>query len=94
MKPTYDLTIHFGVKGAVATAGCVTLAYGEGQENEMIEDFKKYLECPAEFEKMYGKTPPPAGIGGGYSTLSEGPLQAGGYSLQAGAVHGRTRKQF
>ena len=84
MKPKYDLTIKFGVKGAVATAGCVTLAYGEGQENEMVEDFRKYLESPEWFEKMYwgGLSPLPQ-----VSTLSEGPLQTG-------VVHGHRRKQL
>ena len=53
MKPKHDIYISFGVKGARVDVGCVTLYYGEGQENEMIGDFERYLSEPEEMEKLY-----------------------------------------
>lgn len=96
MKPKYDLTIKFGIKGAVVMAGCVILAYGEGQESQMIEDFKKYLECPEEFEKMYDK---PTAIGAFADTMQNRSKEAvydarAAAVSQSAAVHGHTRKQF
>ena len=56
MKPKHDIYISFGVKGAKVDVGCVTLYYGEGQENEMVGDFKRYLSEPEEMEKLYSKS--------------------------------------
>ena len=56
MKPKHDIYISFGAKGAKVDVGCVTLYYGEGQENEMIRDFERYLSEPEEMEKLYSKS--------------------------------------
>ena len=56
MKPKHDIYISFGAKGAKVDVGCVTLYYGEGQENEMVGDFKRYLSEPEEMEKLYSKS--------------------------------------
>ena len=57
MKPKHDIYISFGAKGAKVDVGCVTLYYGEGQENEMIRDFEKYLYGPEEMEKLFKNSP-------------------------------------
>ena len=56
MKPKHHIYISFGAKGAKVDVGCVTLYYGEGQENEMIRDFERYLSEPEEMEKLYSKS--------------------------------------
>ena len=55
MKPKHHIYISFGAKGAKVDVGCVTLYYGEGQENEMIRDFERYLSEPEEMEKPFKK---------------------------------------
>ena len=56
MKPKHHMSVCFGAKGAKVDVGCVTLYYGEGQENEMIRDFERYLSEPEEMEKLYSKS--------------------------------------
>ena len=56
MKPKHHMSVSFGAKGAKVDVGCVTLYYGEGQENEMVGDFKRYLSEPEEMEKLYSKS--------------------------------------
>ena len=57
MKPKHHIYISFGAKGAKVDVGCVTLYYGEGQENEMIRDFEKYLYDPEQMEKLFENSP-------------------------------------
>ena len=57
MKPKHHMSVSFGAKGAKVDVGCVTLYYGEGQENEMIRDFERYLSEPEEMEKLFKNSP-------------------------------------